>query len=504
MNEIVLLLVAQTTTLLPIDLPDAEKRVIVDFELGFVPVLNAAVDDGNLFLEGIAALGSRAILWPTLNVYGLGTGTFDLRGVPEEAAHSSIAHRFDDARALLLHLAYAELEGIAQDGILADFHLRAGRQFHFSRVGLTFDGVTLGYDGEHAKAIVRVGSRSSIFDRTQGDSGFFDGGLLVGGELGWDFGPEFPLAIEAEVLHFRRTLSLLPGDRPLESGASEIDQRTTTGELRVDYVPLSDLIVSASAEFTLPAISHVRAAASFAIADMSVVLDFDQKIGRDLFFDIGGGEGLTRRERRTTYETFRLNLVDPKPYSDLEAAVLLPIGWLELEPRAGFRAVYGEQASSSPFDATHFRYGLTAYGSFRVDGGNGFEAHLGYQGVAYLRGSESDGTFRDRAAGGENLSHEASAGVRYIHGGGFHGRRLLANRTLSIGAQGFARFAHFDNRYLENEVDGGAYGFGADAQWQIARYVGVRAAYELARDSSVFYDDLGVFHAVRVAVRGSF
>jgi hypothetical protein len=294
----------------------------------------------------------------------------------------------------------------------------------------------------------------------------------------------------------------LPGDRPLEGGTSEIDQRTTTGELRIEYLPDDDLILSAVAELTFPAISHVRAGAAFALGDVSVALDFDQKIGRDLFYDLAGGEGLFRRERRTTYETFRLNLIDPQPYSDLEAVVLIPLGWLELEPRGGFRIVYGDEATSSPFDATHFRYALNAYGSFRIDEGNGFEAQLGYQGLAYLRGD--DVNFRDRAAGGEDLSHEAIAGVRFVHGGGFRGKRLIADRRLSIGAQGFARFTHFENRYLENEIDSGAYGVGADAQWQIARYVGVRAAYEVARDSSVYYDDLGVFHAVRVAVRGSF
>src|SRR5574339_188077 len=118
MNALALLLIGQTSTLLPIDVPDAEKRIIVDFELGFLPVLNDAIDEGNLFLDGSAALGTRAFLWPTLNIYGLGSGTFDLRGVPIAAEHSSIAHRFDDARALLLHLAYAELEGITEQGFL--------------------------------------------------------------------------------------------------------------------------------------------------------------------------------------------------------------------------------------------------------------------------------------------------------------------------------------------------------------------------------------------------
>ncbi len=520
-----------TTSIVPVDLPDAERRVILDFEIGFAPVFtgltgqpdvtgmiptDGSYQDSNLFLDGNAALGTRGILWPTLNLYGLGSGIFDLRGVPgttpdeigvsaAPAVNPSIAHRFGDARALFLHLAYVEMEGITQDGFLSDLHVRAGRQFHISRVGVTFDGVTLGYDGPHAKAAVRVGSRSSSFDRTQGDAGFLNGGLLVGGDLGWDFGEDFPLSIEAEVLHYRRTVALFSRDQPLEGGAETVDQRTTIGDLRIEYANASSLILTAAAELTFPALSHVRAGASFAIGATAFMIDFDQKIGRDLFYDLAGGEGLTRRDRSTTYETFRLNMIDPQPYSDLNAIVSIPLAdWLDLQPTAGFRVSYGDQLESSPYDATHIRYGLTADASFQLDEGNGLEAQLGVEGIKYLRGEGADGNFRDWSAGGEDLSHEVSGGLRYVHGGGFRGRRLLSERSLSVGVQGFGRFARFANRYLADAVDEGAYGFGVDATWQFTRYTGVRLAYEFASDSSIFYDYLSAFHAVRVAVKGSF
>jgi hypothetical protein len=511
---------AQETTLLPVDLPDTEKRVIVDFEIAFNPVfagLSGRTDpfgntptgdtyeDSNLFLEGNAALGTNGILWPTLNVFALGSGIFDLRGAPDTpAVHPSNAYRYTDARALFLHLAYAELEGITEDGFLGDLHFRAGRQFHFSRVGITFDGATLGYDGENAQATFRIGTRSAVFDRTQGDSRFLRGGLFVGGDLGWHFGADFPLSIEAEVMHYRRNLELFTRDDRIEPGVSETSQRTTIGDLRIEYAPTTNLILGVTAEFAFPAISHVRAGAQFSLGEVGFLVDFDQKIGRDLFYDLAGGVGIDRFDRRTTYETFRLNFLDPQPYSDINAIVLIPVAdWLEIEPNAGFRFVEGSKEESSPFDASRARYGANVIGNFKIDNGNGLEALAGFAGVFYLRGDDEN-NFRDVTAGGEDLSHEVYAGLRFVHGGGFRGRRLLSDRTISVGAQGFARFATFSSRFVAESLNERVFGAGADANWQFTRFSGVRVAYEFARDSALFYDYLSTFHAVRVSLNASF
>lgn len=521
-----------TTAIVPVDLPDAERRVIVDFELGFGPVLTGlsgnpdqlgvvpaegSLEQQNLFLDGAAALGTRGILWPTFNLYGLGGGVFDLRGRPgtlpgetavldAPAVHPSIAHRYGSARALQLHLAYGEIEGITTDGVLSRFHLRAGRQFHFSRVGTTFDGITAGYDGPNFKLAGRVGSRSSIYDRTQGQSDFLGGGLLVGGDLAWDFGEDFPLSIRAEVLHYQRTVNLpIARERVLEGGVDQVDQETTIGDLVVEYAPSRDLIIDAGASFAFPSLSHLTAGLHWNLDSVAVLIDFDEKVGRDIFYDLAGGRGLRGPDRFTTYEAFRLNFPDRRNYTDLDARVVLALtDWLELEPNAGFRIVHGDVQETSPYDATFVSYGLTGYGNFRLDGGNGLETHLGVLGTAYFRGDGADGNFRDVASGGEELWNEIYAGLRYVHGGGFRGRRLLSQRSLSIGAQGFLRLTRFDNRYLEETVNEGAFGVGADALWQFTRFTGVRLAYEFARDSSVLYDYLGGFHAVRVAVKGSF
>ena len=208
--------------------------------------------------------GRGGILWPTLNLYGLGTGVFDLRGEPgtmpgeldvngAPAVNPSIAHRFGDARALLLHLAYAELEGITDEGLLKNLHLRAGRQFHLSRAPVTFDGATVGYDDTHLTADFRIGSRSAVFDRTQGDSRFLNGGLLIGGDLGRDFGPDFPLSIRADVLHYQRTVHLLSEDRAVAGGVEDLEQKSTIGDLRVEYASDSGMLLYAAGEFTFPA-----------------------------------------------------------------------------------------------------------------------------------------------------------------------------------------------------------------------------------------------------------
>jgi hypothetical protein len=510
----------ETSTLLPVDLPDAEKRVIVDFEIGFNPVfggLSGRADpfgaipgdttyrDSNLFLEGNAALGTNGILYPTLNIYGLGSGIFDLRGASDvPVVHPSNAYRYGDARALFLHLAYAELEGITDSGFLKGFHLRAGRQFHFSRVGLTFDGATIGYDDKGAQVAFRIGTRSAVFDRTQGDSKIFKGGLFIGGDLGYDFGPDFPLSIQAEVMHYRRSIDLFTRDDRLDPGVTEAQQRTTTGDLRIEYAPTSDTIIGLTGEFAFPALSHIRAFALFTLADVNFMIDFDQKIGRDLFYDLAGGVGIDRFDRRTTYETFRLNLLNPQPYSDLGAIVTIPLtGWLEVEPNAGFRLVEGPKDESSPFDASRARYGLNVYGNFRIDNGNGLEALAGFTGIFYLRG-DNENNFRDLTSGGEDLSHEVFAGLRFVHGGGFRGRRLLSERTISIGAQGFARIASFSSRWVADPVNERVFGAGVDAHWQFTRFSGVRVAYEFARDSLLFYDYLDAFHAVRASLEASF
>jgi hypothetical protein len=521
-----------STSLVPEDLPDAERRVIVDYELGFGPVFgalsgepdefgipldDASLEKQNLFLDGHAALGTRGILWPTLNLYGLGIGTIDLRGVPgrfprEEdvpfvpAAHSSIAHRYEGAQLFLLPLAYAEMEGITEDGLLRYFHLRAGRQHHHSRIGTTFDGVTVGFDHPVFQVALRAGSRSSVWDLTQDQRRIFEGGILAGGDVGVSLGDLLPLEIRADVLFYRRNITLFDRDRPLEGDATEIEQTTVIGDLRLEYAALADLSITAGASFAFPAITHVTAGLEWTLEDGILVLaDFDQKIGRDLFFDLAGGRGLSRNGRFTTFETFRLNIVDPRPYTALDlSAVVSLMDWLELEPRFGFRFRESDLAETSPYDASRVSYGLTAYGNFRLARGHGVESYAGFEGSKYFRGNGAGGNFADLAGGGEDLTHDVFAGLEYVFGGGFRGRRLLSERVFSLAVQGFLRLTRFGHRYVGDPLDETAAGFGVDATWQPVPYVGVSAGYELAKDSSLFYDDLDLFHAVRGALEGSF
>jgi len=476
---------------------DLAERVIVRLGVSYDPVLGAGV--ASQVLGADAALGTRGLLMPTLNTYALARGAMDLAGTPAlslaedpHGEHPVLPSVYQRGRTLLLHLAYAELEGFAPEGALANLHLRAGRQLHFGVAAVTFDGATLGYDSGRFSVAVRGGQRAAVFDRasTLGRAET-NPGLVIGGDARYTLES---VSFRAEFLHFGRTFD---GN----------DFSADVGELAVDITPTDGLGITARASLVIPELSHLRLQTAYEIGRTVIVLDLDTKVGRDLSYDLAGGSGTAIGGRRTTLESLRLNIPDAQPYLDARAAVMFDAtDWLELEPMFGARKVLGDDADRSPYDADRLVWGLMAGAHFPVASQSALEVFGDYAGFLYFR--PDTGTFTDASVGGESVVHDVTTGVRYVRRGAFAmpaiDGRLLSRRSLSVGLFGFASTARWASRYLVSTLDELTMGAGIDGRLDLADVLDLRVSYEVARGSSTFTGDGGLLHGLRVGVQGRF
>jgi hypothetical protein len=503
------LLISQSP--LPASVQDLEDRVILRFEVGYAPLFAGFSGEPNtqgnivgeteerarsMFLESSLAFGTRGIGLSTLNTYFLGGMRWDVDGARTPAASPDILYRYEDARQFVFHLIYGELAGFTREGILSNIFLRGGRQFHWGTAAVTFDGATLGYRDDKLEVMFRGGRRSAIFDLSQDDPG-----LVFGASANYTFGQ---VRLSADFTHFQRELVLFERDLGIAEGREMIDVKATTGELRGDFELSRTLAFWAQLSFVSPGLSHARLGADALFGPVMLLLDIDQKVGRDLYYDLAGGTGYERNELRATYETFRLNIPDRAAYTHAELSALLPLlDWLEADLTPGVHYVYGAPEKRSPFDASSVFGSAGLHGRFVLDEANGLETDLSYSGMYYLRGDDPTGTFRDDDMGAEKVIHEASAGLRYTNGARFVRRRLLGGRVFSAGVLGYLRSAVIDSRLIESVTDA-VYGGIAEVSFSFTNYTKVDAVYEYTRDSQIFVPELADFHRVRVSLEGRF
>ena len=502
-----------------------ESSVTTHAELGIEPVfagLSGLADTNglvpgqdllgtdNYLLGGALALGTSGLGLSTLRTYGLGTARFDLAsaGTGGLFTHPDLAHLGSGNRALWLHSAYAGLDGFSEEGVLSHLHLRAGRQFHqVEQFGLTFDGATLGYDDGRFSISTRLGTRSAVYDRTHGLNEPLQGGLLAGGAVGYDFRRAgLPISIEAEVLHHSRTVRLLPREAELLGSGREVSSEMTMGRLSLQWEPSTELFVQSYAIFAFPTLSHLVVYGQWALdAEAVLTLDFYQKVDRGLPYDIASLRGVERRGRLTTFESLRLNLIDRQPYSDLQLSLLLPLGevwWLD--SRVGGRLGFGDLEDRTVYDASQLRYGLDLIGRLPMSRAATLETTVGGDGWIYERTRAETATFRGLAAGGETFVQEVRVTAQYVRGQRRVGRWMLSLRRLSAGASAFARYARLDNQFLldTDDLDELTAGVGVNVRWDL-EHVGVRVAYEYARDSRAVFSHLADLHAVELRLRGT-
>lgn len=493
----------------------AQKSVIGRLDIGFEHVTGAASGDPDLqdndpganlrestqFLDVGLALGTRGLGYGPLNSYLLGQLRLDLGGEPgvdETIGHPTVLHSYGDARLLALHLAYAELAGFGTQGALQHMHLRAGRQFHWGGpLGVTFDGATLGYDDGALSVAVRGGRRAAVYNEIQDDPG-----VLAGLDVAYALGGRQGLTLRGEYLFFTRELTLIDRDAALLTGGEEtVDYTVQLAAVGAYWDATRDVLLSLRASLVAPELSHLRAGLRWAFGRSALLVDVDQKIGRDLTYDIAAGRGLERRDRRTTYEALRLNIPDRQPYTDAQAVLELEVAdGFVLVPEAGVRVVQADDEVRTPYDADQTRWGLGGYYDVPFDPQQGLELQVRYGGTRYDRAGEAH--FADPAAGAERVAHEMSGAVRYARGRRRVGNRILGTRIFSAGVNAYQEIWVLGNRFID-DTDELAGGIGIDARWTFTEWTAVRASYEFARDSTVFARWVEPFHAVRLELQGT-
>ncbi len=440
------------------------------------------------------ALGARSLGWRHLNLYGLGGFYRELSGPAELEVHPEWAHAYEDSQRVLVHLAWAEADGFASQGLLSRLRLRGGRQSHWGLAPVTFDGAKAGYDNGRALFELYVGQRAGVYAEQQESPG------IVAGLMGaYDFGG---LLLKVEWAHLQRELQLSERDARFVEGQRSVDLQVDAAEVGLIYDISTDTVVHAEASFVAPELSRVRGGVRWVFGSSLVQIELEQKLGRDLVYDLAGGYGYAVDDRRSTYEGLRLNLPDRQPYTAARAELSAEIAdWLNLQPALGAQLSNGKDADRSPYDADQVWWGLGATALVDLGRDDALEIDGRYEGRGYSRdGGEH---FADAAAGAEAGSHEASGGLRYTRGERFGGlgRRRLHRRSLEVGASGWWRFWLLENRFIEAHEDF-ASGFRADVRWQVLSQVAVKLSYELAKDSTVFTRSVGLFHGGRVQLEG--
>jgi hypothetical protein len=279
-----------------------------------------------------------------------------------------------------------------------------------------------------------------------------------------------------------------------------VTTKDDVGELRANLY-LGDLGLWGRLSYVNPDIGHARLGADWGAGPLAIVLSLDEKIGRDLIYDLGSSNGIAIAGRNTTYEIFRLNIPNLQPYSQVDAFVSYEaLPWLELSLRPGARIVHGDASQRTAFDANRLLLGGGAYGRFKLSSASGLETTLDYDALFYSRSAESGEL---RAMGGEKSSHTLSAGVRYTHGDRFVHGRLLGGQDFSGGLGAFARLSSFDTG-LAPSFSESVVGGRADARYAFSKYASAYLAYEYAHDSNVFDPQFGGFHLLRTGVQGRF
>lgn len=525
--------------------PDAEGGVIVHVGAGYEHVVTGAagpdlqgtdlgpvLDETTAVFELQAALGTRGLGLPGLGTFALGELLVDLGGAIERGDAIGYPALTDghDGRLVLLHLAYAELDGFTARGALSRLHLRGGRQFHWGAVPVTFDGVTLGYDDEAARVAVRVGRRASVYAL-----GEIPESLLAGLDAGITLGGRRGLRLDGELLFHRQRRQLADFDRRVASGLpplrptsitesepvpiSERPPRSTRAVIETeDTVYLADLRARWSPDrswsFALTAAfagdepaalepGRLDAAIHYEGDAVAVRIDARQKLGRDLAYDLALGLSPRVAGRASAYETMRLYLPEPEPYTDAQAIVQWAVDdGLYIVPELGGRYTEGERAHLTLHDADRLRWALGLHGQAPLGPDAGLEARLRYEGIAWWHPSD-EVHFADASIGGERRSHEIEGEIRYVRGRRRLGGRLLAGRVLDVGVRASYERWTLGNRYID-DFEEFAYGFGFDARWVVAANVAVRGGYAFARDATELAAWVAPYHALRLGVEGMF
>jgi hypothetical protein len=530
----------------PKDGRDAQDRVIFKFEgaynywstsvgdFGSPQPRDEPFTDQNLrgngsFVLGNAAIGSRRLLLPRLNTYLVVSGGYDVAGAPETSPvretaqadgteHRFVTHAYGDGN-IFLQGAYAELEGFTDDGVGQKFSLRAGRQSHWGIGQVTFDGGTLNYNDGSLNIGVRGGQRSGQYDLTQDDPGLF-----AGVDVAYDLAPELevPLMLRAEYMFLSREIELTARDAVARG--KDTDELTLGLASVAGYLDLGeDVLVSLRVKLTDTELSRARLGLRWGFGDSGLNVDLEQKIGEDVFFGLSGGKGYTVNQRlieatgtrevtrASTNEAFRLNIPDQQPYTDLNLRLPLAVtDTLTVEPLGGVHFVEGETTELSPYDATHYRFGVNVFLRSRINDTSGLELELDYLGRIYDREDidGEEGLFTDVAAGPETAAHEVYLGARYNVGERFVHGRMLQRRKFSVGSGYFLRAYTLQNRRVDEEDSKEnaetLAGVSGDFIWAFSDYAALKAKYEFARDSNVFYSHLGDFHSVTGRVEVQF
>jgi len=511
------------------DLRGAEEKIIVRFGVGYDlasgslsgedGVQGDVVNDSvarttNQFATGDLALGTRGLGLSTLNSYVLVTTALDLDGNPAinafeaqmaegASAHPSVFNRYDGAQNVLVHSAYAELDGLTtnRDSALSHINLRAGRQFHWGVGAVTFDGATVGYNDGSVDVGLRFGRRSAVYNVTQDDPG-----LIGGVSAAYDLADtaDVPLLLRLDFMHFQREVTLLEIDRPYADGKEKVDVQVDKGELAA-YLEVGES-GRLDARFSMLGAdpSHAQLGAVWGFGDSALFIDFDQKLGPDLFYDIAGGPSKEVGGQMITYETYRLNIPDRQPFTDIQARLeIWPNKELAITPLGGYHLVLADAAERTAYDADRAFWGLGVRYNLQVSKGAGLELVTEYKGQSVTRDESVGDSFFSVASGAETGSHEISGGLEYARGTRFVEGRMLGGRTLTVGLGGFYRRYTLDNRYIDATAEDFV-GAEAEVKWNASKYLGLKARYELARDSNVFARPFGNFNGVRAGVEGRF
>ncbi|MCB9529283.1 MAG: hypothetical protein H6701_13030 [Myxococcales bacterium] len=464
---------------------------------GHDPGASLRETEGRLELQLLG--GTRGLGYATLRSHLLGQLLLDPYGSPTGDTASgwpSIVHDPEaEGRLLIVHLAHVELDGLTERGALADIHLRAGRQFHWGFVPLTFDGVTAGYDDGRAAVAIRAGRRAAVYDPDPHDA------EIIAGVDGWiSTGRRLGLRIGAEYLFHQRTLTLIERDRLLEPSL-EVEQTAHLGELTLDYRPDRVWSLNLSGTLANGSLGRLEGEITYSADRFDIVAQARHRFGDDLAYDLALGLAPRFAGRPTTYETLRLTLPDVEAHTDLELAS----SWSLSEETTLLIGGGGRRSAAdrrlTVYDADHLRWTAGLRTNIPIEQSAGLELDLSYRGTAYRRPDEPDAPFAGPTVGGEHMSHLVDGSLRYVRGRRRIGGRLLTDRSFTVGLRGHVERWQLDNRFI-HAVDETAAGAAVEVMARVSDHATISASYEVARDNTLASRWLAPFHGFRLGVKG--